>query len=209
MTIEKNIQRIAFCPHCGNKAPQKLIHIQHYLEEGYGYDGKIDHLPSTQYVVACSACQELLIYVNFCDQIGADEFDQCPLAWPKHKILDSSVPESIREIYAEASRIKQTSPNGFAVLIRKALEGVCVDRGVKGKNLQKSLERLAEKGEIPPTLAKVSDILRLVGNIGAHWNDESVHPLQVNAMDDFFCEIIEYIYIAPSKIKRFYQRTEK
>ena len=71
------------------------------------------------------------------------------------------------------------------------------------------MKNLSNKGEIPPVLSEASDILRLLGNIGAHGLSESVHPLQAYALDDFFRVIIEYLYIAPSKIEEFRARIKK
>jgi hypothetical protein len=45
--------------------------------------------------------------------------------------------------------------------------------------------------------------LRLVGNIGAHASEESVHPLQATAIDNFFKAIVEYVYVSPQRIAEF------
>lgn len=58
-------------------------------------------------------------------------------------------------------------------------------------------------------------MLRLVGNIGAHASDDSVHPLQATAIDNFFKAIVEYVYVSPMRISEFkesmgkYKRAEE
>lgn len=123
--------------------------------------------------------------------------------WPQKKTLHQVVPKHIRQVYEEAASIQQLSSDAFAVQIRRALEAICDDRGVGQRTLHAALKELAGKGEIPPVLAEFTDVLRLLGNIGAHWTGQRVHPLQTHALDDFFRAVVEYIYVAPSKPKEF------
>jgi hypothetical protein len=91
----------------------------------------------------------------------------------------------------------------LAVLIRRTLEILCNERGVTKGTLAARLKILSDKGELPPILSQTTDLLRLIGNIGAHGSEQSVHPLQVRAIDDFFTAIVEYLYVAPRKIADF------
>jgi len=148
----------------------------------------------------------LLVYENYGDQWADEEFNYGELSYPESDHLPMAVPSRIRKVYAEAARIKNIAPNAFAVQIRRALEVLCEDRGAKKGNLQNRLSALGDKGEIPSTLAKASDLLRLLGNIGAHGINQDIHPLQVFPIDDFFRAVVEYVYIAPSKLKEFQER---
>lgn len=159
--------------------------------------------PWSTFVVCCETCQQILLYENVGDQFEDTQFQYAELEYPKSGQFHKSVPESVLLIYQEALRIKQIAPNAFAVQIRRALEAICDDKGAKQGVLQKRLEKLAAGGLIPPVLSEASDALRLLGNIGAHGVNESVHPLQVYAIDDFFRAIVEYVYVAPSKIASF------
>lgn len=187
---------IKFCPHCCNRAKQELIHEQPYLGLSWGVDdGDEGETEEKYYVYKCSTCSEILVYhelFNF----------GLTLVYPDVK-LDESVPERISKIYDEAVRIKRLAPNSFAVQIRRALEAVCLDRGTTKRNLVANLKELNARGEIPAVLSEASDILRLIGNIGAHASDIDVHPMQASAIDDFFIAIVEYVYISPAKIERF------
>jgi len=88
------------------------------------------------------------------------------------------------------------------------LEALCSDRAAKGQSLFEKLKDLSAKAEIPPVLAEMTDALRLIGNIGAHGIDDSVHPLQASAIDGFFKAIIEYVYVAPAKLREFKESME-
>ena len=82
--------------------------------------------------------------------------------------MDESVPSAVANNYREAKAVQNVSPNAFAVLIRRALEAMCDDRGVPTGRLQQRLEQLAKRGEIPPILAEITSVLRTLGNSGAH-----------------------------------------
>jgi hypothetical protein len=68
------------------------------------------------------------------------------------------------------------------------------------------LSELARRGDLPPVLAEMTDVLRLLGNMGAHASDQPVKASQVDALDEFFRAVIEYIYIAPDRLRRFQKR---
>jgi hypothetical protein len=198
--------RVAYCPHCGNTAPQHLIHTQRYLEALFKSTGereKEDASWST-FITACSTCGKVLLYDNPGDE--AYNFTTCELVYPKNAFLSIFIPEKIRAAYAEASRVREVSPTAFAVMIRRSLEIVCNDRGLSAGNLAKRIKILSDRGEIPPVLSQATDLLRLIGNIAAHGSEQSVHALQVRAIDDFFMAVIEYLYIAPRRISDFERR---
>jgi len=203
--MNENVRKVAYCPHCGNRAPQRLIHKQVYFERVWSVkDGSESKpVPCSMFVAVCETCSYLLIYENFGDQLEENQFHRCSLVFPKAGRLHNAVPDRIADVYEEAHRIKEIAPNAFAVQIRRALEALCEDRGVRHGNLQQRLQDLADKGDIPPMLAEASDALRLLGNIGAHGVGESVHPLLANAVEEFFRAIVEYVYVAPSKLQDF------
>lgn len=200
----ETIHCVAFCPHCGNRAPQRLIHTHDYLGKGYSRDGGVDNnIPCTYHVAVCETCNEILVYHVFMTIVEDKDFHRADLVWPDPGVLHQSVPKAIAECYVEAARIKNLAPNAFAVQIRRALEALCDDRSAKKGALQLRLQDLVSRGEIPPVLAEMTDVLRLLGNIGAHAADQSIKPGHVLAIDDFFRVIIEYVYVAPSKLKEF------
>jgi hypothetical protein len=173
-------------------------------------DGKeSDTAPWSTFVAVCETCHQVLLYDNPGDQLEENVFTSGDLVYPKAGKLGSSVPQFVREIYEEAWRIKGLAPNAYAVQIRRALEAICEDRNAKKGNLQTRLSDLASKGDIPKTLVEAGDILRLIGNVGAHAKADSVHPLVAFAIDDFFRAIVEYVYVAPSRIGSFKEKWER
>lgn len=165
--------------------------------------------PWSTFVVVCETCGNILLYDNPCNTFDEETFQHATLMYPKEGKLHESVPELVCKVYEEAYRIREIAPNAFAVQIRRALEAICEDQGEKKGNLVAKLGNLSKSGKLPPVVSEASDILRLLGNIGAHGLSDSVHQLQVYALDDFFRVIIEYLYVAPSKIESFKNRSVK
>ena len=200
----EEIRKVAYCPSCGNKSPQKLIHAQHCSDVGYDYEGEEEiDMPMVYYIAACETCNGILLYQSVGHILEEKFFNQADLVYPQSGELHKSVPERVAKIYREAARIKNLAPNAFAVQIRRALEALCEDRGAKKNILQKQLEELADRREIPAKLAELTEVLRIVGNIGAHAVDEEVRPWQVYAIDEFFRAVIEYVYVAPGKFEEY------
>lgn len=144
------IRRVAFCPHCNNRAPQTLIHSQKFEDKGYSLlDDKADFMPSIYHVASCDTCHEILVYLDFGEQSGAKHFEDSDLVWPQKKTLPKSVPKDINRIYEEAAEIRSKSPDAFAVQIRRGLEAICINREVREGNLARALKELADRGKSP------------------------------------------------------------
>jgi hypothetical protein len=93
-------------------------------------------------------------------------------------------------------------------MLRRALEAVCDDRGVSEGSLQKRLEVLAQRGELPTILSEMTSMLRTLGNAGAHHSSMPITVPMTWGMEEFFRAVIEYVYIAPSKIQEFKKRLQ-
>ena len=61
-------------------------------------------------------------------------------------------------------------------------------------------------GAFPGHFADVTDLMRTVGNLGSHADEENVDLWDAELLDDFFRALVEYVYITPSRIERFRQR---
>jgi hypothetical protein len=187
---------IAFCPHCGNTAPQKVVLRHSHGVQLYKEDGSVEQefCPEGEAIICvCQTCNEVLLY----DGLAEDETGDWPrLQYPRSPDLPASVPTHVSDIYVEASRVKRIAPNAFAVLLRRALETICEDRGVATGSLAKRLQALSDRGEIPPLLAEVSDVVRILGNVGAHASDISIRP------QDTWAAIVSPTNRAPSVLSR-------
>ncbi len=216
------------CPHCGNKTPSDVWQYVYYARtEAEDYE-------SHYYMITrCGTCAGLalrrLIYkrpkpqpqpstpgvkrtgvlpVSFtqseCEGLSTEE-----LLWPNVGWLPEFVPERIRKIYTEATAVKAKSPNAFANQIRRGLEAICKDKGHTKGTLADKLKSMGGSNEIPDTLTGMTDLIRVLGNHGSHDSDIDVQPEWVDAIDEFFLTVVEYVYIANEKINDLKDKLSK
>lgn len=191
---------ILICPNCGNETPHREIFTHSYKGNWYSSDGEPSGSPptSTYTGYACATCDDLSIYE--CNDWSDDEG---ALVFPADVSLDKSIPEIVAANYRESKRVQKISPNAFAVLMRRALEALCDDRKAPVGKLHARLKHLVDKGEIPPVLAKITSVLRTLGNSGAHNTKEKVTVPMTWRMDKFFRTLVEYVYVAPARLAEF------
>ncbi len=164
------------------------------------------------FFVKCTTCGEPSVYSKV-EEHAPDEYPtfhlpHARLLWPTPDELHQSVPRRVARVYAEASRIKSQAPNAFANQIRRALEAVCAEQGAGRKNadgklqsLPSRLKTLENRGLLPGTLVAMTAIVKLLGDIGSHADDDvEVDPEWVDVIDDFFRAVVEYVYVGPWKV---------
>lgn len=202
-----NQDHIIECPNCGNKTILEII-SQVTIDETLVTFEKGQKFPIESYffITRCRTCNQSAVFTS-CD---ADEFpDRLDMAiqiWPPIRDVDYGIPNPIRLSYLEAKKIKNLSFLGFTVLIRRALEQVCLDKKAQGLSLKKKIEDLATKEIIPSKLAEMADLIRVLGNMGAHESNFDLTKRDIYELDDFFLAVIEYVYVAPERIKQLRNR---
>lgn len=86
--------------------------------------------------------------------------------------LDGDIQADINE----ARSILNASPRGAAALLRLAVQKLCRQLGEDGKNIDRDIQKLVDKG-MDPHLQQAFDTVRVIGN-------EAVHPGELNLKDD-------------------------
>jgi len=149
------------CPHCGAYAQQ--VFTQVFVR---AFDGT-SLMPSNITVSSCRACRVPAIWIDK------------SLAYPLQRLHlppNDDLPDDIRADYEEAARIVFLSPRGTASLLRLCVQKLCIHLGEKGKDIDKDIASLVEKG-LPETMQQALDAVRVIGN-------EAVHPGQMDLRDD-------------------------
>jgi hypothetical protein len=109
-----------------------------------------------------------------------------------------NIPQKVLNAFEEA--IKCHSGTCFiasAIMIRKTLEEICIDRGAVGKNLLKKLEDLGSKILIPQELLTGMNELRLLGNDAAHIEAQTFAEIgkeEIEVSLEFAKEILKAVY---------------
>ncbi len=117
---------------------------------------------------------------------------------------NSDLPESVKNIYLEASSISILSPRGAAALLRLGIQLLCKELGEKGKNINEDIANLVKKG-LPPQVQKALDIVRVTGNDAVHPGEiDTDNPEVVGKLFGLINLIAEYTITMPNKINSMY-----
>ena len=123
--------------------------------------------------------------------------------WPlAGLVLHSAGPEQIRDAFHEAAlALSANCPRASAVMARRTLEAIAVERGESTGSLADKLKRLSAAGVLHPTLADWSTEVRLVGNTGAHFDPlDKVTIEDARQLIEFIRELAKYIYVLPHEL---------
>ena len=95
------------------------------------------------------------------------------------KPLPDYIPTAIKEDYEEACLILNLSPKASATLARRCLQGMIRNFWeVKPQNLAKEIESIKDKVE--PDTWEAIDVVRKIGNIGAHMEKDINQIVEVD-----------------------------
>jgi hypothetical protein len=94
-------------------------------------------------------------------------------------------------------------------MFRRTLEALVVDRGGAGaqgaakRNLASALSELASEGVLDRNLAEWAKEIRVVGNVGAHFDpQQSVDQGEAENLSRLTRQILHYVYELPASIRR-------
>lgn len=138
-------------------------------------------------------CYSSLFFVCFDDQ-------QVIATYPPERIdFDTTnIPQQVVSCFEEAIACHaEKCYKAAAMMVRRTLEEICLEKGVTGNNLKERIKALRDKIIVPKELLEGMDELRLLGNDAAHIESkafENVGKEEVEAGIEFAKEIIKAIY---------------
>lgn len=151
------------CPHCG------AFSRQYWMNFYYGtsrFSNSNEELESLK-ISVCEHCSDYALW------------HKEKMIYPEHiKIgpVNSDLPDEIKQDYHEASKIFRMSPRGSSAILRLAIQKLCIHLGEKGKDLNRDIANLVERG-LPRRVQKALDVVRVTGN-------KAVHPGVLNKKDN-------------------------
>jgi hypothetical protein len=125
--------------------------------------------------------------------------------WPSAAAhVSADVPGDIAEVFQEAVQaLHAECPRASAVMARRTLEAITVEKGVSGNSLAERLKNMASTGALHPTLADWAKEVRLVGNAGAHFDPiTKVTKEDAGQLIAFVRELLKYLYELPAELAR-------
>jgi hypothetical protein len=119
------------------------------------------------------------------------------------------IPQDLRDEWQEAQKcFAAKAYKATAVMVRRTLEGTCADQGVDKGSLANRLQKLKAEGRIDGLLAEWADLLRVVGNAGAHFSDESVSRQDAEDALEFSEALLDHVYVLRSRFEEFKSRRQ-
>jgi len=183
--VKPAFQQTSFtCPHC-NCFSQ---HDWPYISRG---NGSIENT-SRWTTSNCLRCK------NYC--FWKDQ----SLVWPLKSGLPDAIddcPKEVQAIYNEAREVFPHSPRSSAALLRLAIQMICRECGLPGKDLNSDIGTMVKNG-LSAQIQQSLDLVRVVGN-------NAVHPGQIQIEENkerierFFSLvnlIVDVLIVQPAKI---------
>ena len=215
-------RHIRHCNYCNNNSPFEIVfetttdmlwedgtYWAKSTEDNQDWErGWLTHYEPFFYcIVKCFSCGHISVLGDY-EVVVTEKREMLPQLFPITPDLPDMVPENIRESYREAAMIRVRAPHAYVGQIRRSLEILCQENSASGKTLVQKLQSLSKAGLFPNTLSEMTDLIRQIGNIGVHAENRRVSIFDTELIDGFFRAIIEYVYIAPSKISELKRRME-
>lgn len=196
------------CPHCKMATTFKVV--TQYA------DPPVSELappnPKTHYhaVVRCSyvPCHKI-VYVDttkvrnaLLQNYATDEL----ITYPQRAIPEPhiAIPPAIAEDWVEAQRaFAANAPKASAVMCRRMLYGVLLERKCKEHPLHESLKQLAEQERLPKVVEQWLGEIRDDGHDAAH-TQRALHVPSENVAEvlEFTKELLRFIYIEPYELQK-------
>lgn len=195
----------SLCDHCGNITFQSLKHLEVCSEQGRAF---------TYTFSRCTICGGVVLRKHpgdwnapvrrgiFDEDEPEYDYDDFEQLWPPTLSLPSEAPKRVREIYEEARIIRKHSASSFVVQIGRALEAITKEQNAQGRSLFQRIDWLIEQEQLPELFGQMGHLNRIFRNWGAHDADIDVTLEDAQIVDEFFQAIVEYLYVAPAKVKK-------
>lgn len=196
------------CPHCGHNGT--FLHVGG--ADIYTYVRNNNSIYPEYYlgIRKCpnEKCNGHLFFI-------ADNVKNIILTSPSETIPfdKENIPDKVLNAFEEA--IKCHANLCFvasAIMIRKTLEEICIERGASGANLYKRLENLGSKILIPKELLTGMNELRLLGNDAAHIEAKTFSEIgkeEIEVSLEFAKEILKAVYQYDNLLQRLKKLKEK
>ncbi|CAG0987774.1 hypothetical protein ARNL5_02976 [Anaerolineae bacterium] len=122
-----------------------------------------------------------------------------------------SIPPDIAAAMREAVACMSVGAwNASGTMCRRALELAMRHLSVSGKNLQTRIDNSAAKG-VPPQLVEIAHTIRLVGNEGAHPDEDFPSLTETDARRgfEFATTLFKTLFVLPAEIEQVDERHRK
>jgi hypothetical protein len=160
-------------------------------------------------VVECTVCHEVML-VEALRRISPDMPELAKVVWPQlNQELSDKIPKTLRLEVGEARACFRSSAyTATVVMVRRTLEGICAEHGLKSSPLFKALTQMKESGLIDGRLLEWAQALRTLGNEGAHFTGNRVSRQDAEDALALAAAILNYVYLFSEQFAEFSKRRQ-
>jgi hypothetical protein len=160
-------------------------------------------------ILECNHCNNFLYVISDATRYGdgttsinlSKTKDYYPKNNPK---VDGSVPEKVARDFLEALVCFNVGAFKASVaMCRRALENSVIERGAKKGKLIEQINDLCDKQAITKDIKDWCHQIRIIGNMGAHPDEDGLEEVtqeDANDLINFMEEYLNYVYIMPAKV---------
>ncbi|MEO6502200.1 MAG: DUF4145 domain-containing protein [Jatrophihabitantaceae bacterium] len=197
--MTKAVMRTFVCPICEKPAQSPILGV---AIQPPGEDTAVEYA-----FLQCSECRGPLVQWRE-DFGGGFDLDDATFKYPPPRRLSPQIPRALRTEFDEARKCFDAKAYSAAVvMVRRTLEGTCVNQGIaKGGNLATNLRALQDQGKIDGLLAEWANMLRVVGNAGAHFTGNSVSREDAQDAMDFAEALLDHLFVLRRRFEAFKAR---
>ena len=191
------------CPKCNTRTLAEPV--THTVEDTVPWD-------DCYVVVACKICYEYMLISHPKDETAAKyNFKRInKMLWPVSvREFSSTIPESLRLEHKEARAcFNNAAYTATVVMVRRTLEGVCSENGVKKAPLISALKEMQNQGLIEGRLLEWAQELRVLGNEGAHFTGRRVSREDAQDALALAEALLDYLYVFSAQFAEFKRRRQ-
>jgi hypothetical protein len=190
----------AICPHCRNASTFAIRSVTFFPNP---------QLTHVHLVLHCNyaACKKVVyVYTTARTNAGSQRPDDAFFMYPSAAIdpPHPSVPAEIADDWVEAQKALQASaPKAAAVMLRRVLYGVLINKGCKLKPLHEGLKDLIQNERLPAIFDQWLPAIKDDGHDGAH-PDRALQVSVENVTEtvEYTSELLRFLYIEPYEFQQ-------
>lgn len=198
---EKRISSFVVCDRCGTGTIHSLLCLAESDIEYTDAEGFSMAEPATYRMLQCNGCLRVSLYVW--SNLHSPDTEVGERQYPSEP--QYCLPASVQAAYLEARKVKRQSASAYGIMVRRVLEAVSRDRGIKSRSLATSLSELVRKEQMSPQLVEAITIMRTLGNASAHNPDRPMNEHHVAIIERFLDALLEHVYLLSADIDSFKQ----
>ncbi len=160
-------------------------------------------------LLKCPKCSNpILVEQNYVWECNTFEYSYPKQVYPIIDFhINPEIPDRLKEALFESIKCYRTKANTATVIMcRRTIEGFCLLKGIKSKNLAKGIEELKERQIINEQLFEWANELRISGNEAAHNIDSTFTSIDSKDILEFTIAILDYSYSFQEKFNKFKER---